>query len=271
MTGWTISPCSEPSQTPKFQCLLLDDGQTPEWLEGDAPISHGGSWTPSIGQAPSWHDGSGSFSWQILEDGDLTKYYLSPGQCSRILALAQKADCPPPREIEALLLKQGGVVSGGQIDFAGSNVTATVNGDVLAEAIFDVTSGNTVVINAPANVTLNNDSVTGDNWAADGTVQLNGGTFNFTGTKNGSNGIFQGNNGKLNITSESQSFIVAADSYIKAETSVDLAKGSSLNVAGGDVVLNNNDIFKRVQKCCRCFSTKFSRCNNNGCRQFYNE
>ena len=141
-------------------------------------------------------------------------------------------------------VQQGGVVSGGQIDFAGSNVTATVNGDVLAEAIFDVTSGNTVVINAPANVTLNNDSVTGDNWAADGTVQLNGGTFNFTGTKNGSNGIFQGNNGKLNITSESQSFIVAADSYIKAETSVDLAKGSSLNVAGGDVVLNNNDIWE---------------------------
>lgn len=141
-------------------------------------------------------------------------------------------------------VQQGGVVSGGQIDFVGSNVTATVNGDVLAEAIFDVTSGNTVVINAPANVTLNNDSVTGDNWAADGTVQLNGGTFNFTGTKNGSNGIFQGNNGKLNITSESQSFIVAADSYIKAETSVDLAKGSSLNVAGGDVVLNNNDIWQ---------------------------
>lgn len=108
MTGWTISPCSEPSQTPKFQCLLLDDGQTPEWLEGDAPISHGGSWTPNTGQAPDWHGGSGSFSWQILEDGDLTKYYLSPGQCSNILKLAQRAGCPPPREIEALLFKQGG-------------------------------------------------------------------------------------------------------------------------------------------------------------------
>lgn len=141
-------------------------------------------------------------------------------------------------------VQQGGVVSGGQIDFAGSNVTATVNGDVLAEAIFDVTSGNTVVINAPANVTLNNDSGTGDAWTTDGTVQLNGGTFNFTGTTNGTNGIFKGNNGNLNITSGSQSFIVAADSYIKAETSVDLAKGSSLDVAGGDVVLNNNDIWE---------------------------
>ena len=108
MTGWILMPSSGLSQTPKFQCLLLGNGQTPEWLEGNAPISPGGSWMPNIGQAPSWHGGSGSFSWQILEDGDLTKYYLSPGQCSRILALAQKAGCPPPREIEALLLKQGG-------------------------------------------------------------------------------------------------------------------------------------------------------------------
>ena len=89
--------------------LLLEDGQEPEWCEGTHPISHGGSWTPSIGQAPDWHDGSASFLWQTLEDGIPTKYFLSPAQCSHFLHLAEIAGCPPPAEIEALLLKQGGV------------------------------------------------------------------------------------------------------------------------------------------------------------------
>lgn len=50
MTGWTLEPCSQRSQPPTFQCLLLEDGQEPEWCEGTHPISHGGSWMPSIGQ-----------------------------------------------------------------------------------------------------------------------------------------------------------------------------------------------------------------------------
>lgn len=96
------------SQTPMFQCLLLEDGQEPEWCEGERLTSAGGSWTPSIGQAPGWHDGSASFLWQTLEDGVPTKYFLSPAQCSHFLHLAEIAGCPPPAEIEALLLKQGG-------------------------------------------------------------------------------------------------------------------------------------------------------------------
>ena len=109
MTGWTLEPCSQRSQPPTFQCLLLEDGQEPEWCEGERLTSAGGSWTPNIGQAPGWHDGSASFLWQTLEDGAPTKYFLSPAQCSHFLHLAEIAGCPPPAEIEALLLKQGGV------------------------------------------------------------------------------------------------------------------------------------------------------------------
>ena len=109
MTGWILEPSYPLSQTPMFQCLLLEDGQEPEWCEGERLTSAGGSWTPSIGQAPDWHDGSASFSWQILEGSELTKYCLSPAQCSYFLKLAQRAGCPPPPEIEALFLKQGGV------------------------------------------------------------------------------------------------------------------------------------------------------------------
>ena len=108
MTGWIFWPSSDPSSTPKFQCLILEDGRTPEWCEGEAPIWHGGLWTPSVGQSPGWHDGSGSSSWRILEGVVLPKYCLSPAQCSSLLRLAERAGCPPPKEIEALLLNQGG-------------------------------------------------------------------------------------------------------------------------------------------------------------------
>ena len=109
MTGWILEPCSPLSSAPRFQCLLLEDGPTPEWCEGDALTSAGGSWTPSIGQSPGWPGGSVSFSWRILEGGVLPRYCLSPVQCSHFLRLAERAGCPPPQEIEALLLTQGGV------------------------------------------------------------------------------------------------------------------------------------------------------------------
>ena len=108
ITGWTLNPCWNRSQIPRFQCLLLEDGQEPEWCEGERLTSAGGSCTPSIGQAPDWHDGSASLLWQTLEDNVPTKYFLSPAQCSQFLSLAEIAGCPPPAEIEALLLKQGG-------------------------------------------------------------------------------------------------------------------------------------------------------------------
>ena len=109
MTGWILEPSYPPSQTPKFQCLLREDGETPEWCEGERLTCAGGSWTPSIGQEPGgWQEGSGFLSWPILEGGVLPRYCLSPVQCSHFLRLAQRAGAPPPKEIERLLLKQGG-------------------------------------------------------------------------------------------------------------------------------------------------------------------
>lgn len=49
MTGWTLEPSYPPSRTPKFQCLLRENGETPEWCEGERLMCAGGSWTPSIG------------------------------------------------------------------------------------------------------------------------------------------------------------------------------------------------------------------------------
>jgi len=89
--------------------LLLEDGETPEWCEGERLMCAGGSWTPSIGQAPEgWREGSEFSSWRILEADVPPTYYLSPVQCSHFLRLAESAGGPPPKEIEQLLLKQGG-------------------------------------------------------------------------------------------------------------------------------------------------------------------
>ena len=87
---------------------FLDTGQTPEWCEGDGVIWHGVSWTRSIGRGPGWPVGSESLLWQILQDSVPQKYFLTPGQCTRILGFAARVDCPPPKIIELLLLKQGG-------------------------------------------------------------------------------------------------------------------------------------------------------------------
>lgn len=92
MTGWTLEPSYPLSRTPKFQCLLREDGETPEWCEGERLMCAGGSWTPSIGQAPEgWHEGSGFSSWRILEADVPQTYYLSPVQCSHFLRLAERA------------------------------------------------------------------------------------------------------------------------------------------------------------------------------------
>lgn len=109
ITGWTLNLCLNHSQTPKFQCLILEDGQEPAWLEGTVLMSAGDSWTPNIGEnPPSYREESASSSWQILEDSVPQKYYLNTVNCTHFLTLAQRAGYPPPEPIEYLLLKQGG-------------------------------------------------------------------------------------------------------------------------------------------------------------------
>ena len=41
LPGVTLRLCWKRSQRPKFQCLVLDGGQTPEWYEAEALTSLG--------------------------------------------------------------------------------------------------------------------------------------------------------------------------------------------------------------------------------------
>ena len=110
MTGWTLEPSYPLSQTPKFQYLLREDGQTPEWCEGDAPISHGGSWMPNTGQGPDWPDASASFLWQTLEGGVLPQYCLSPRPILPLPAPCTAGGLPAPGGDRGPVLETGGRV-----------------------------------------------------------------------------------------------------------------------------------------------------------------
>ena len=137
-TGWILEPCYPRSQAPRFQCLLLEDGQMPEWCEGDVLTSPGGSWMPNIGQSPDWPVGSVCSSWRILEGGVLPRYCLSPGQCTHFLHLAERAGCPPPKEIEALLLKQGGVYqSSTPFSYSGCDVLPRIDTPSNSKGVLD--------------------------------------------------------------------------------------------------------------------------------------
>ena len=91
----TLRLCWKRSQKPKFQCLVLDSGQTPEWYEAEALISLGACTTPNISEQ---HSGAGvSFLSQILEEHAPAKYSLSPKACQGILRRAERRgkDLPP--------------------------------------------------------------------------------------------------------------------------------------------------------------------------------
>lgn len=107
-TGWILEPSCNLSQTPKFQCLLLDAGPAPEWCEADSVTCAGGCWTPSIGQTPGWPGVQRVFVVADLRGRRAERSCLSPAACSRYLRLAETLGCPPPERIEYLLLKHGG-------------------------------------------------------------------------------------------------------------------------------------------------------------------
>ena len=111
MTGWIISPCSAPSsRTPKFQRPASGRWAYAGMVRGGRPDL---AWR--IMDAQYWARPRLARRQRVLPRGGFWRAacwrdtVLSPGQCSYLLSLAHRAGCPPPPEIEALLLKQGGV------------------------------------------------------------------------------------------------------------------------------------------------------------------
>lgn len=110
-TGWILEPCWKRSQAARFQCLLLNTGPAPVWCEGAKVISVGGSWTPSIGEAPGSSSEENGYSlWRILEESVAPQVLFKCRQCSRILRYAASLGCRPSEKVEYFLKKQGGTI-----------------------------------------------------------------------------------------------------------------------------------------------------------------
>lgn len=101
---WILEPCLSTSQKPKFQFLKVEDGRTPEWLNGTAVRVRGECLTLNIGECPN--EENESFLSQILEDNPPEKYFLSDKACAGILRRAAKRGKDLPDELKAALMRQ---------------------------------------------------------------------------------------------------------------------------------------------------------------------
>lgn len=103
--GVTFSLCLKKSDRPIFQCLLLDDGLEPEWLEVKNAESHGERSMLNFGASPNIARES-SLS-QVLEDGGGTfRYSLTPKACAGILRRAKERGKCLPEMLETVLARQ---------------------------------------------------------------------------------------------------------------------------------------------------------------------
>ena len=99
--GEILKKCSKKSQKPIFQCLNLDDGQTPEWFEAAKSAPRGGCLTLNFGECPS--EESVSILSEVLETTAPEKYYLSATACAGILRRAGKREKRLPEILEYAL------------------------------------------------------------------------------------------------------------------------------------------------------------------------
>ena len=125
--GVTFKPCSAKSHRPIFQCLLLDDGPEPEWLEAKSVESHGECLTLNIGESPSVAVES-SLSQILQPKSDVPqKCYLSSRACQGILRRAARRGKKLPPSLETALKRQAGVKNGPQGSGVNKNVSFTLN------------------------------------------------------------------------------------------------------------------------------------------------
>lgn len=95
--------CLKKSQRPIFQCLIVEDGQLPEWLEAGA-VQLGGRWTLNIGEYPNEERECTLFT--VLEMTVPDKYYLSAKACYGILRRAKQRNRTLPGPLEEALKQQ---------------------------------------------------------------------------------------------------------------------------------------------------------------------
>lgn len=80
MEGVTFNRCLKKSDRPIFQCLIVEDGLEPEWLEVKSAESHGERSMPNFGASPS-----------IVRESSLSQVLESGGCCTSTLYPQKRA------------------------------------------------------------------------------------------------------------------------------------------------------------------------------------
>ena len=130
----------------------------------------------------------------------------------------------------------GATMTGGDVVFVGQGNTVNVDGEVTADAKYEINNDNII------NIKENGSFVASDNdiWT-DGTIEVNGGKLDFQGTVdedgNPANGLLEANTGEVDINSE---FTMVDGSYIAAVVNTDINKDTTLE-GGSSLELNTGD------------------------------
>lgn len=101
--GRISAGCLKKSQRPTFQCLIAEDGQTPEWLEAGGEVQLGDCWTLNTGEYPS--EENVSILCEILEREVPEKYFLSAKVCWAMLQRAEDMKRDMPDRLRIALLE----------------------------------------------------------------------------------------------------------------------------------------------------------------------
>nr|DAT07992.1 MAG TPA: hypothetical protein [Caudoviricetes sp.] len=101
-----LEPCLRKSDRPKFQCLQMGNGQTPEWLNAMRVKLRGECLMLNIGECPNV--AVESFLSRILQSTEdvPVKYYLSPTACEGIIRRASERGKELPEELKEALERQ---------------------------------------------------------------------------------------------------------------------------------------------------------------------
>ena len=104
----TLEPCLKASQKPVFQCLKMEDGQTPEWFNAQSAKLHGEFLTLNFGESPSVAVES-SLSQILQPKSDVPqKCYLSSRACQGILRRVARRGKKLSLSLEMALERQAG-------------------------------------------------------------------------------------------------------------------------------------------------------------------
>lgn len=123
--GMTLKPCLKKSQKSIFQCLQVESGVTPEWLEAAELQPLGDFWTLNIGEYPN--EESVSTLSEVLEAITPSKYYLSATACEGILRRSERRGKKLPPDLETALKQQAEFLT--QEETEGGDIAPTITGD----------------------------------------------------------------------------------------------------------------------------------------------